>query len=310
MNDILDQILKLKTNLELEAAGNQLNLSETHALFETLNKQSKESVEKLSPILVGMPLPIFYSLLSELDPSEYELLKEICPTEALQHKLFLLANDWKLELENLTKRIIQLQKHIAGVNLDQLNKKDIFKFKNSIDFLDERFEERNKILDSALTLAWNTTRTDLIDALSHLKDLYKKVDALLIGHASLKDKGPTGLYKNLEERLNMVYSWEGEEHRLTPLQDSDPAIEALASLGIYYLEDYFELGLLPDLKSPREIRENLQHSSEKKITLEQFIETAKQTLSLYGFKDVKSLKDAKIYSKEMLKEHINKIRLI
>lgn len=225
-------------------------------------------------------------------------------TEPLLHKLAILAKDWKENLEGLVKDIYSVAKDIEDLNLEKITKHDIFKLRKSIDEQDHILNEHLSILNGALTLAWNSKRIDLIDSLSTQKDLYLRTSTLLIGNTKQNERKATGLYKKLEDRLNQVYSYDSEH---SPFNDGDPAIEALTSFGIFYLEDYADLGLLPEISSSKDLKALLKAKSFQDLTyfFETLIYQAEETLKSLGLINVKSFKDAKIYSKDLLKEYLH-----
>lgn len=303
MEDIED-ILKLSNKHDLEQAGNNLDLGQAHQILYFLIAE-KLPADKFLPILVGMSQGIFYQLMGSLSPEEEHLFKEFGSTEPLLHKLAILAHDWKQDLEALVKDIYEVAAKIESINLTLITKQDIFTTRKEIDELDHFIEEHLLILNCALIIAWNSKRVDLIDSLSTLKDLYLRTFSILIGHTKVNDANATGLYKKLEDRLNQVYSYDSE-FTLAPFNDLDPAIEALTSFGIFYLEDYVELGLLPDIRSVKDLKSSLRKKNIQELTpyLESIIAQVEETLKSLGLKNVKSFKDAKIYSKDMLKEYL------
>ena len=304
MEEDLDHILKLENKQEIEAAASTLTLRQAHALLKHLFKKDKHSEEKLMPLLVGMDQKLFYQLLQDIDDTECALLKEIGPTEALLHKLTLLAHDWKEDLASVGNIFEEIQSTIAAFQPNSVTSQEILRAKENIDGLDQIVERRLNILNAALMIAWNTTRVDLIDHLSSLKEIYRRTTALLLGHGKSDTQPATGLYKSLEDRLNQVFSLAQN----APIPDAEPAIEALTSFGIFYLEDYWELGLLPEFKSFKELKHLLGQKThqEKALILEKIVAQAEDTLKAKGLIDVKSLKEANIYTKEMLREYLHK----
>lgn len=303
MEDI-EKILKLSNKHDLEQAGNHLDLKQAHHILHSL-VTGKFPAEKFLPILVGMNQSIFYQLLGNPSREEENLLKEFGATEPLLHKLAMLAHDWKQDLEALVKDIYEITAKIESINLSQITKKDIFTTRRRIDEFDHYIEEHLAILNCALTIAWNSKRVDLIDSLSTLKDLYLRTSSILIGHTKMNDANATGLYKKLEDRLNQVYSYDAELS-VAPFNDHDPAIEALTSFGIFYLEDYVELGLLPHIRSIKDLKNSLRKQNIQELTpyLETILSQVEETLNSLGLKNVKAFKDAKIYSKDVLKEYL------
>lgn len=304
----IDAILKLTDKQELERAGSSLDLSETHQIFHLLAEQ-KIQAEQFLPLMVGINQGIFTQFLETLSSEEELILKELGSMEPLLHKLAILSHDLKQDLEALVKNVYEITAKIAAINLEQITKQDIFTRRRVIDELDSNIENHIKILNNALAIAWNSKRVDLIDSLSTLKDLFLRTSTILIGQPKQADAAASGLYKKLEDRLNQVYSYDTES---SPFNDNDPAIEALTSFGIFYLEDYVELGLLPDVRSIKDLKHALKTKSFQELNsyLESILAQVEKTLKNLGLINVKSFKDAKIYSRDILKEYIqNKIEI-
>lgn len=306
MDDEFKEILKLVSKQDLEAAGSQLTLFQAHALLQYL-KKIKNGEEKFLPLLVGMSQGLFYELLETVNKTEWQILKATSVTEALQHKLTLLLHDLKEEVEALMEVCEQIRLTIEKIQLDNISKIEILAIKDQIDSIDHLIERRTFMVNNALTLAWNSNRLDLIDGLGELKDAYLRASYNLIGHAKEQNSVSSGLYKNLDDRLDQVYSIkEGTPNRLLLFQDHEPAREALTSFGIFYIEDYWEFGLLPSLSTLKEFKNVIHNASseEKVLYLEGLLTQVEVMLEKLGLVDVKSLKNAGIFSKEMLKDYI------
>lgn len=305
-DDEFKDILKLVSTQDLEAAGSQLTLFQAHALMHYL-KSSKNGEEKFLPLLVGMSQELFYELLETVNKTEWQILKATSVTEALQHKLTLLLHDLREEHVALIEVCEEIRATIEKIQLDNISKIEILAIKDQIDSIDHLIERRLFMVNNALTLAWNSNRLDLIDGLGDLKDAYLRASCNLIGHAKDQNKASNGLYKILDDRLDQVYSIkDGYQNRLMPFLDKEPAREALTSFGVFYIEDYWELGLLPKLSSLKEFKDIIHKatSEDKIVYLQGLLTQVDISLEKLGLVDVKSLKDAGIFSKEMLKDFI------
>lgn len=308
MDETIEKILKTRSKAELEELGGSLNLEQIHKILDFIHQKDKETVEKLMPLLVGMSSNTFYGLLSEITQTELELLKEIGPTEALQHKLTLFLHDWKLNLDKFSTIFEEIKKEIEDLSLENLHKKEIFSIKGKIDTLGDQIEDGVHTLNNALLIAWNTKRVDLIENLSHLKDQFLRLNASYVGNPKYNDQVSSGLYKILEEKLDQVYSLKESKEKLLLLSGNVPAIEALATLGIFYLEDYWKLGLFSEIPTLKELRQILRKKNheEKSLFLEELMDKAEKKLKTLGLTNVDSLKEANIFSKNMLSEYIQK----
>ena len=78
------------------------------------------------------------------------------------------------------------------------------------------------------------------------------------------------------------------------LHDEDPACDALVKFSVWYLQDYFELGLLPEVTNEAELDRDPQR----------YRELARQRLHRLGLKTVGDLKRAGIFSRATLAEHV------
>lgn len=310
MTNTLD-ILKLSNKQEIEKATASLDLGQIHELITHL-QMNKAQVEKFHPILLGMDQGVFYQFLETLSIDEDCFLKEYGLTEPLFHKLSILAHDWKQDLESIVKAVYEIASRIEAINLSQITKQEIFTIKKSIDDFDQSIEKHLQILNYSLSIAWNSKRVDLIDNLSTLKDLFMRAGFLLVGHVKIDDQPATGLYKKLEDRLNQVYSYNSRPS-LEPLNDQDSAIEALTSFGIFYLEDYVFLGLLPEIPTLVDLKNVLKekNTNELHTFLASAIVKVEESLKAIGLNNVKAFKEAKIYSKDILREYIqaNKLKV-
>ena len=115
---------------------------------------------------------------------------------------------------------------------------------------------------------------------------------------------PKGLYAKFEEKLNTIYS--GFNHG-EGLLDEDPAIEALANLSIWYLQDYWELGLLPEISNIQQLDLDPKHYNESErsdFKADLFLKVRKN-LESKGLKTVFDLKSNQIFSKGMLKNYLS-----
>lgn len=169
--------------------------------------------------------------------------------------------------------------------------------KNTIDDLNQEYQAALDPLAKALFIAWNTNRIDLIDRLSKLKD---RLHTEWIKQVGARNGKSTGLFLTLEQRLHAVFGNPLDPQDLEAVHDEDPAIEAFPKFSIWFLEDYQEVGLIPASSA-----EDLQFHDELSLE-EHLLSKGEHTLKLHGIHIIRDLKDKQIFSKQMLKEFLNR----
>jgi hypothetical protein len=130
---------------------------------------------------------------------------------------------------------------------------------------------------------YKNTPIDLIDKLSSVNEMLQHQ---LIHSVGVRGKGQdpsTGLYLTLEQHLSSIFD--------TSLQDSDAAMEGLTRLSIWYLKDYWELGLFP----------SVQQASDLEAHHPQFLAQIQKKLQIQTVGD---LKKAYLFPKPLLKAYI------
>jgi hypothetical protein len=88
------------------------------------------------------------------------------------------------------------------------------------------------------------------------------------------------------------------------MKDNTPALEALVKFNVWYIKDYREVGLLPQLDATHiptlfPEQEDLKHR-------EQLFKIAESNLEKIGLHTLADLKTERIYSKKALIEYIKK----
>jgi hypothetical protein len=292
----------------LEAVGKALNLTQAKHILDEAAKTDKNGHWKLSPILVGMPHPLFSQLLISCTPSQLNTLKQEVITEAVQHHLTVLTHEithqipeFALKLEGLTLEIDQ----INGLHLGHAELKAIT---NHIDQCSQFYEKKIQLINQILTLAWNTNRTDLIEKLGTAKEVSMKLLGTIIGNRRTLHEAPTGLFAILESHLYQVF---GDKENATDIlanEDDEPAIEALVKFSLWYLKDYWDVGLLPRIKNSDEldIDANLNSHQERMEYREKLFGEVNENLKRIGLTTVGELKKNKIFSRKILEEYLTR----
>lgn len=298
-------ILGLHNKELLEVVGQKIALE--HILYFFENSQPKEDTyNKILALLVGMNPEKFTDLIKILSEKNFGNLLQTTPSEPLQHQLTIFAKDTNTQYIKLAEEAEQLFKDIENLQLSNIEKDLLINLKNNINDLSLKFHEVLDKINRALRLAWNTDRIDLIETLSHIKERYLHTLHGFIGHMETA-AGATGLYEFLRSKTDRVYG-ESSNFEELELLNKEPSIEALINFSIWYLPDYWELGLLPEIKTIEELEPSFDNynDEERNRYREELFNQVKHNLEKLHLKDLSDLKKAQIFSKESLKEYISK----
>ncbi|MEC7839594.1 MAG: hypothetical protein VX777_06110 [Chlamydiota bacterium] len=306
------KLIAILSGLNDREALEVIGKSITPALFlEALKRKNSidsEILRKIPPLLVGMEHQVFCKLLDIIDSEQLGILLQESSTEPLQHQITLFSHEVIYQLEVMTQTLRSLEQEIEAFEVSSISHHTIEDFHQKIGAIGSEVKATIHRINNALAMAWNTTREDLIDSLSFQKECWQKYDALVIGIPEYEEMPASGLYARLEERLNAIFGNPNDLNDIKALHDDEPAIEALAKFSLWYLQDYLEIGLLPNITDIKELDlDSKKHTdrerSDYRATL---FSQAQKTLELVGLKTVTDLKKAQVYSKEMLKNHIEK----
>lgn len=295
-------IFCLSAQQQLEAMGKVISIAQGLEILASAAQEPSISA-KLSPLLVGMPAEIFRELLSISPLDSLMVFKQEALTEALQHKLTNLVYDMLTELQHYETRLASQAVAIKQLSLADIDAAVVIENKLEIK---QSTEIGTKLLNTAtraLVIAWNTDRLDIIEQLSYLKEHTQKILIHYIGKPATKGSKATGLWSALEERLHSVFICRAEHE--AKLHDDEPAMEALAHFDIWYIEDYWEIGLLPQIKSQEEIRQLLDNPSKEQLAMRQdLFLSAYENLKRLGLGTIGDLKEAGIFSRKALTDYI------
>lgn len=299
-HDLREKLCALVAGLDdaakLQAVGQALSFTGTCALLEAAAEGDEGVQKRLAPLLVGMTPAAFAETLSQATQAQLSALKQQAPTEPLQHQLSGLAHTLTGTLGQGQLAFETLQRDICELPLANIDQDRLRTVADSIANLRRGQLAPLQTIDHALSLAWNTSRADLIEKFSHLKELYFKHINSYIGMPASEATPSTGLYKTLRERLDKVFGDTSD--------DSEAAIDALANFSIWYLQDYWEIGLLPDIPD-LELLLTGKTESERAAQRGVLFNIAKSNLEKLGLVTLKDLKSAHIYSKKALKDYIS-----
>lgn len=303
---IRSAILGLNQRSQLEAAASVLSTGQVNELIEKTLQIEDKHHWKLSPILVGMRFEVFQQLLESSTQQELQLLQHEGVTEPVQHQLTALGHELTHQIEAVEDEIDQLDEEIEAIDLENLSGEDVFELHHRFGVYSEFFERRFQLANKALAIAWNTNRLDLIETMNKIKDSCQKYNNYGIGLPRREEGPATGLYSKLDHKLFSVYGDPQDPFDREGLQDEEPAIEALAKFSIWYLRDYWELGILPSVKREEDLDLDLaKHSETERANYqERLFSDAQKNLKTIGLSTVSDLKNAYIFSKKTLREYI------
>ncbi len=299
-------IFELVKTESLEAAGKTLSLAQALAVLEDMHTVENFR-DKLSPLLVGMPHSLFIQILSNATTSQMEVFKQESATEPLQHHLTVLCHEVATQFVDYEAITRKIEYEIDFFNVKEIGSHELIALKKEIEKIWSFFQDKLNEINKALEIAWKSGRMDLIEKLSALKEICLKFRISIVGYPSDKDdEEAKGLFAKLERRLNSVFGDPNNPHDFEALKDDEPAIEGLSKLSLWYLQDYWAVGLLPKISHLEEIEHVSLSYAEK--NQEQWRENlmleVKNNLQHLGLVSVADLKKSGIFSKKLLEEFI------
>lgn len=295
----------LSNQSQFEVAGRSLSVPQIINFLSSELANQENSFNKLQAILVGMSHETFEKLLSEISENELQILLQTSLSEPLQHQLTVfnheMNNKYLLASEDLNKLMYEIE-HLV---MENVGRNDLIQIKNKINDMSLSFNQALEKMKNALKIAWNTHRLDLVESLNAIKDKYFHTLNNFIGHSET-DKGATGLYELLNQRIYSVFGNPYDLNDPESLSNGEPAIEALVKFSIWYLKDYWEVGLLPHLKSLDELELNSQAYDEKERAeyRDKLFAEVQSNLEKLHLKTLWDIKSEHIFSKKGLIEYI------
>lgn len=298
-------ILGLSDREQLETAGRSLSVPQILDFFESDLLSREDNFNKLLAILVGMTHQTFAQLLCDISDYQLQFLLQTSFSEPLQHQLTVFNHEMNNKYLIFSEELEKLLKDIENLPIDNLSRNEMIDIKNRINDLSLEFNAGLEKMKNALRIAWNTHRTDLIESLNTLKDKYFHILNNFIGHPETA-QGATGLYELLNERINSVFGNPYDLNNPEALSNGEPSVEALVKFSVWYLKDYREIGLLPNIKSDEELELDAQsHSEQERLEYRDKLFAEVQTnLEKLHLKTLWDIKKAHIYSKKALMEYI------
>jgi hypothetical protein len=274
---------------ELESIGKTLDSEQFIALLDAISEHAHKFNGKLSPILVGISPLIFEKSLAFMTPKHVEALRHEAAAAPLQHLLTLLAHEYETLWVDISIVRAKLLKLIGRMDLESVTRQELNDIKDETDNKENFINERLDKINVALALAWNSSRVDLVERFSLLKENF-------ISITDLKQQ----VEEKLKHHLDTVFG--NPEKEIEAVSDDDPAIEGLAKFSLWYPEDYWEIGLLPEIQTREELYPNGDSSSEERT--KELMSEVTVNLARIGLRNVSDLKMMQIFSKKLLQEFI------
>ncbi len=295
---------------KLEAVGKILSAQQIQEIFDYAHQTAQNENWKLSPLLVGISHYAFMQFLRSASSIQMQYLKQEVFSEPLQHHLSVLTHQLLNEIPRDDELLIKLEKTIEQLDASTLNHQDLSIISGNLDQLRENFEQSIHIINKILALTWIANRADLIEKLSTAKESCQKQLDKVLGLPTGYDRPSVGLYAKLEKHLQGVFGNPYDPADIEAAIDDEPSLEALTKFSLWYLRDYWEVGLLPSIVDP----EVLDRIAEQPIRDEDtdlrivLLAQVRDNLVKLGLSTVKDLKKAGIFSKQLLIEHIARYR--
>ena len=209
-------------------------------------------------------------------------------------------------IKKLEEEIDSFDQRLDLIKVEELSRIAILELNKQIDKFSIDFNALHERANKALAIAWNTNRLDLIESFSKVKDSCQKYTAYGIGEPKTLRAAATGLYGKLDQSLFAVFGDPKDPSDLEALKETEPAMEALVKFSVWYLKDYWEMGLLPSVTNQEDLDLNMeQHTeTERAAYREKLFNEVKKNLQKIGLFSVSDLKKAHIFSKKTLHEYI------
>lgn len=272
-----------------KSLGEALNPSQLTTVLQCMDTFKAEQLENATLLFTTLQPLVFRHLLVHSDPNLQKQLKKLAHFEPIQHQLLILSHTIQSKLDEIHIQLSLLVNNIILLSNKKNTLEEIHKFISRIENNRQAYLEQIALIDEALSLAWNSSRKDLIEIFGNLKEHCLTSLQLHVGGPRSGMRPPFGCYMVLETELGNLFGDPEDPLKTTSLRDHEPAIEALTALGIWNGKDYHAHHLLTD--------EELNQLSE-----EAKIELVSSRLNSIGLKTVADFKEKYIFTKSLLKE--------
>lgn len=271
-----------------KSLGEALNPSQLNTVLQCMDTFTEEQLENATLLFTTLQPLVFRHLLAHPEVALQKQLKKLVHFEPLQHQLLILSHTIQNKLDEIHIQLSLLVNNIILLSNKKNTLKEIHQFISRIENNRQAYLEQISLIDEALALAWNSSRKDLIETFGTLKEHCLTSLQLHVGTPRSGMHPPQGCYMVLETELGNLFG-DPEDPLTTSLRDHEPAIEALAALGIWNEKDYQAHNLLTN-------EELSQLSDEEKVRL------VNSRLHSIGLKNVADFKEKYIFTKSLLKE--------
>lgn len=299
-------ILGLANSDQVKVAGSSLSVPQILDFFESNLLSREDNFNKLLIFLVGMTHQTFSQLLYEISESQLQALLQTSFSEPLQHQLTIFNHEMSIKYQMMNSELDKLFNDIQNLSVENLGRNELIDIKNQINDQALDFNKSLEKIRNGLRIAWNTNRFDLIENLNSLKNKYLHTLLNFIGHPMTLEHSSTGLYGLLEDTLSKAFGKPFDLNDPESLNNDEPSLEALVKFSIWYLKDYWEVGLLPKIK--KEVDLGLDpntHSEQECLQYRDLLFSEVQhNLEKLHLRTVRDLKKAHIYSKKALIEYL------
>ncbi|MBA2367534.1 MAG: hypothetical protein H0V82_00740 [Candidatus Protochlamydia sp.] len=292
----------------LECLGRGLSAPQFLSLLTEVTK-TPPLQKKLSPILVGLPSIAFIDSLHHMNSAHLTAIKQESIGEPLHHQFIFFVHNCEYFLDEINLNLLQQLKDIQELDIYQLSFMELDRIENQINDLGRLVFHRLEAINQVLVILWNANLIDLIDKFSRLKENFNHFVYEQIGRPAISKQPSTGIYRVLDERLAQVFiPYDPSLKKNVSLGDDDPALEGLARFSIWYLKDYWDLGLLPSIQKAEDLELNspLSNEEEQIAYRQTLFNQVQRKLNELGIGTIKDLKNARIFSKPMLISYITK----
>lgn len=277
---------------KLRPLGENLTLEKFLSILNFLTHHSSVQ-ERLSDILVGLQPQVFSSALLFFQTEQLALFKDDRLLEPLQYHLTQFVHEGEALYRKINDQIEQFEENLRFVKPEELTEDTLHELIIPIDAYRTQLLQILEKVSTALSIAWNTDRIDLIEKLSNMNEKLQHQLTHIVGHPASENFPSSGLYLELKNSLSMIYD--------SSLQDDDASVEGLTRLSIWHLKDYWALGLLPEIHQ----LEDLEVSpNQEGMEPHHLFSDVQKRLEQLKIGTVGDLKRENIFSKPLLKNYI------
>nr|HEV8051730.1 hypothetical protein [Parachlamydiaceae bacterium] len=299
----------LPVKTPVESFGKAMNKGQILEIMHFIKNSNNDTSnrQKLSSIFAGITPFVFREVLFQASQEELSFLREEAVTETIQHHLSLIISELNTEFNNFCNRLTHKENEIQQMDMQTMGKENISELIHSIAAIHEEGKNILKHAGRALTIAWNANRTDLIQDLGRIKELCQKYLMETVGKDAQDEVLSSGLFLLLDKKVDALFSDQDASGNISIMKNSTPALEALVKFSVWYIQDYSEVGLLPNI--PPQDEQDSKHEMDSLKQREQLFIAAEKNLNRIGLHTLSDLKRERIYSKKALMDYISTCQL-